>query len=271
MADRDVDDELAAPAHTAAPATPAGVPFAGLVDESDEALGVSTPLLGGLADDDRHAQHRQDPRFYAAVLATESAIHQNIQPVRCVRGPGALATAVVIEGDWLTGLRFWAVSLRRGSIEQGSSGSYFCRNPERDIVGVFKPKNEEPYGHLNPKWIKWMHKNFLPCCFGRSCLIPNQGYLVRFAPFFSSFFSCWLTHHPAWWGRRLVRGRRVAGGPGAATARRAAHQDRQARQPRLLLLVAAARDAAGRAHGLGALPRHGAAPLRRARHCVRTD
>lgn len=45
------------------------------------------------------------------------------------------------------------------------------------IIGVFKPKNEEPYGRLNPKWTKWMHKLCCPCCFGRSCLIPNQGYL----------------------------------------------------------------------------------------------
>lgn len=45
------------------------------------------------------------------------------------------------------------------------------------IIGVFKPKNEEPYGHLNPKWTKWLHKTCCPCCFGRSCLIPNQGYM----------------------------------------------------------------------------------------------
>ena len=44
-------------------------------------------------------------------------------------------------------------------------------------IGVFKPKDEEPYGHLNPKWTKWMHKICCPCCFGRSCLVPNQGYL----------------------------------------------------------------------------------------------
>ena len=80
-------------------------------------------------------------------------------------------------------------------IYQGSSGSYFVKN--RNLVvtlsnflsfllilfhfkktnGVFKPKDEEPYGRLNPKWIKWLHKVFFPCCFGRSCLIPNQGYL----------------------------------------------------------------------------------------------
>lgn len=44
-------------------------------------------------------------------------------------------------------------------------------------IGVFKPKNEEPYGHLNPKWIKWVQKKCCPCCFGRGCLINNQGYL----------------------------------------------------------------------------------------------
>ena len=44
-------------------------------------------------------------------------------------------------------------------------------------IGVFKPKDEEPYGQLNPKWTKWMHKLCCPCCFGRSCLVPNQGYL----------------------------------------------------------------------------------------------
>ncbi|XGW33183.1 hypothetical protein V3C99_017569 [Haemonchus contortus] len=62
-------------------------------------------------------------------------------------------------------------------IAQGSSGSYFVKNMQGKIIGVFKPKNEEPYGHLNPKWLKWFHKIFLPCCFGRSCLVPNQGYL----------------------------------------------------------------------------------------------
>ncbi|OZC10423.1 hypothetical protein X798_02466 [Onchocerca flexuosa] len=59
-------------------------------------------------------------------------------------------------------------------IRQGSSGSYFVKNCEREIIGVFKPKNEEPYGQLNPRWMKWIHRIFFPCCFGRSCLLPNQ-------------------------------------------------------------------------------------------------
>ncbi|KAI9595922.1 phosphatidylinositol 3 and 4-kinase-domain-containing protein [Syncephalis fuscata] len=89
---------------------------------------------------------------------------------------------------------------------QGSSGSYFCRMllPNSDevstryryaldhrdpplqrtqVVGIFKPKNEEPYGHLNPKWTKWLHRNCFPCFFGRSCLIPNLGYLSESAAF----------------------------------------------------------------------------------------
>ncbi|MEE6462351.1 hypothetical protein FKM82_001566, partial [Ascaphus truei] len=62
-------------------------------------------------------------------------------------------------------------------ISQGSSGSYFVKDPKKKTIGVFKPKSEEPYGHLNPKWAKYIHKICCPCCFGRGCLVPNQGYL----------------------------------------------------------------------------------------------
>lgn len=44
-------------------------------------------------------------------------------------------------------------------------------------IAVFKPKDEEPYGDLNPKWAKFIQKICCPCCFGRTCLLPNQGYL----------------------------------------------------------------------------------------------
>ncbi|KAL8570369.1 hypothetical protein ACOMHN_035787 [Nucella lapillus] len=60
---------------------------------------------------------------------------------------------------------------------KGTSGCYFLCDREKKTIGVFKPKDEEPYGLLNPKWTKWMHKLCCPCCFGRSCLVPNQGYL----------------------------------------------------------------------------------------------
>ena len=60
---------------------------------------------------------------------------------------------------------------------QGSSGSYFVKEASGKTIGVFKPKDEEPYGRLNPKWTKWLHRMCCPCCFGRECLIPNQGYM----------------------------------------------------------------------------------------------
>ncbi|KAL7728852.1 hypothetical protein ACLKA6_004198 [Drosophila palustris] len=86
-----------------------------------------------------------DPLFSEIVAQAEYAIEQGILPER---------------------------------IYQGSSGSYFVKDAlNQRCLAVFKPKDEEPYGRLNPKWTKWMHKLCCPCCFGRACLIPNQGYL----------------------------------------------------------------------------------------------
>lgn len=62
-------------------------------------------------------------------------------------------------------------------ISQGSSGSYFMYDTTGKVVGVFKPKDEEPYGPLSPKWTKWLHRNLFPCFFGRPCLVPNNGYI----------------------------------------------------------------------------------------------
>ncbi|KAK9890504.1 hypothetical protein WA026_010582 [Henosepilachna vigintioctopunctata] len=108
----------------------------------------SQPLLGGL--DVSYNSFPDDPSFADLVWQSEVAIDNGIFPER---------------------------------ISQGSSGSYFVKNPAGKIIGVFKPKDEEPYGRLNPKWTKWMHKLCCPCCFGRSCLIPNQGYLSEAAAY----------------------------------------------------------------------------------------
>lgn len=68
-------------------------------------------------------------------------------------------------------------------ISQGSSGSYFARNSDGRVVGVFKPKDEEPYASRNPKWTKWLHRNLFPCFFGRACLIPNLSYVSEAAAY----------------------------------------------------------------------------------------
>ena len=68
-------------------------------------------------------------------------------------------------------------------ISQGSSGSYFARNSDGKVVGVFKPKDEEPYASRNPKWTKWLHRNLFPFFFGRACLIPNLSYVSEAAAY----------------------------------------------------------------------------------------
>lgn len=75
-------------------------------------------------------------------------------------------------GEFLDVLESVRVAIRHDiqpkRISQGSSGSYFCRDRRAKTVGVYKPKNEEPYGKLNPKWTKWLHRHLFPCFFGRS-------------------------------------------------------------------------------------------------------
>ncbi|EDW97740.2 phosphatidylinositol 4-kinase type 2-alpha isoform X1 [Drosophila yakuba] len=106
-------------------------------------------LLGGLGRGHDHVEFvsntfGDDPLFSEIVAKAEGAIENGVLPER---------------------------------IYQGSSGSYFVKDASHQCLAVFKPKDEEPYGRLNPKWTKWMHKLCCPCCFGRACLIPNQGYL----------------------------------------------------------------------------------------------
>lgn len=68
-------------------------------------------------------------------------------------------------------------------ISKGSSGSYFACNGDGKTVGVFKPKDEEPYASKNPKWTKWIHRNLFPFAFGRVCLIPNLSYVSEAAAY----------------------------------------------------------------------------------------
>lgn len=82
--------------------------------------------------------------------------------------------------DCVHAIEFAHFDLQR--IEAGSSGSYFVFGTDANLIkGVFKPKDEEPYGPFSPKWTKWLHRTFFPCFFGRSCLIPNLGYVCEAA------------------------------------------------------------------------------------------
>ncbi|KAF4075419.1 hypothetical protein AMELA_G00234310 [Ameiurus melas] len=98
----------------------------------------------GVSPREHRNEFPEDPEFREIIRKAEKAIEEGLYPER---------------------------------IYQGSSGSYFVKDSQGKIIGVFKPKNEEPYGQLNPKWTKWLQKLCCPCCFGRDCLVLNQGYL----------------------------------------------------------------------------------------------
>ncbi|CAO2625705.1 Phosphatidylinositol 4-kinase type 2-beta [Lemmus lemmus] len=129
----------------------AAVPFEPATDEPPLAFGYASTSTNLSIELDRSRvsgseinTFLEDPEFADIVLRAEQAIETGIFPERT---------------------------------SQGSSGSYFVKDSKRHIIGVFKPKSEEPYGQLNPKWTKYIHKVCCPCCFGRGCLLPNQGYL----------------------------------------------------------------------------------------------
>jgi len=114
------------------------------ISSSPRGVQENQPLLSRMDLDMTFNHFPEDPQFTDVVRAAELAIEHGNYPER---------------------------------IYQGSSGSYFVKNMEGKTIGVFKPKDEEPYGRLNPKWTKWLHRLCCPCFFGRSCLVPNQGYL----------------------------------------------------------------------------------------------
>ncbi|KAI1794178.1 phosphatidylinositol 3 and 4-kinase-domain-containing protein [Ganoderma leucocontextum] len=94
-------------------------------------------------------------------------------------------TAADFEGYVQTVREAIAEGIHPKMIIKGSSGSYFARAKVEgrvQTVAVFKPKDEEPYGRLNPKTTKWLHRQFrwiIP--FGRACLIPNLSYISEAA------------------------------------------------------------------------------------------
>ncbi|KAG7256802.1 hypothetical protein CRUP_029510 [Coryphaenoides rupestris] len=100
----------------------------------------SGPDPSGLVPDPRN-ELPEDPEFRAVVRNAEEALEQGVSPERICRG---------------------------------SSGSYFVKDPQGKIIGVFKPKNEEPYGQLNPKWTKLAPEALLATSRGRASLVDQK-------------------------------------------------------------------------------------------------
>ncbi|XP_034663336.1 phosphatidylinositol 4-kinase type 2-beta isoform X1 [Drosophila subobscura] len=140
------------------------IDFEGMSTDAGSDNRESQPLLGGGSAS--HGSRISD------LLGGLGRGHDHVDFISNTFGDDPLFSEIVAQAE---------VAIENGvlpeRIYQGSSGSYFVKDPSHQCLAVFKPKDEEPYGRLNPKWTKWMHKLCCPCCFGRACLIPNQGYL----------------------------------------------------------------------------------------------
>lgn len=119
----------------------------------------------------------------------------------CVRGAWTLTLDVLTFSRQIVGVRKAIASgLHPKMIQTGSSGSYFVRtykseesalapnegvvtssqaNAVHEVVAVFKPNDEEPYGDLNPKRV--LLRRYLWWAMGRPCLIPSFSYLSEVA------------------------------------------------------------------------------------------
>ncbi|EDW68141.2 phosphatidylinositol 4-kinase type 2-alpha isoform X1 [Drosophila virilis] len=143
------------------------IDFEGMSTDAGSDNRESQPLLGGGGGGGSHASRISD------LLGALGRGHDHVDLVSNTFGDDPLFSEIVAQAEY---------AIEKGilpeRIYQGSSGSYFVKDASNQrCLAVFKPKDEEPYGRLNPKWTKWMHKLCCPCCFGRACLIPNQGYL----------------------------------------------------------------------------------------------
>lgn len=115
-----------------------------------------------------------DPSFSDLVRQTEIAIDCGILPERIYQGSSG---SYFVKSSVNVSSSLNALFIKRRvyvCIDYASINIFYL---SQKTIAVFKPKDEEPYGRLNPKWTKWLHKLCCPCCFGRSCLVPNQGYL----------------------------------------------------------------------------------------------
>ncbi|KXS10897.1 hypothetical protein M427DRAFT_47675 [Gonapodya prolifera JEL478] len=121
---------------------------------------------------------RRTPYSHLTTLEPPPATSQN--PISPITSVSTAEFARTIQSS----VRAISSGIQPELIVKGSSGSYFVKGESGATVGVYKPRDEEPYGAMNPKWTKWLHRNLLPCCFGRNCLIPNLGYVSEAAASF---------------------------------------------------------------------------------------
>eukprot|EP00760_Papus_ankaliazontas_P008074 PhM_4_TR1365/c0_g2_i2/m.92229/K13711/PI4K2; phosphatidylinositol 4-kinase type 2 len=166
--------------------------------------GRSASEHGGLVEDMK-SSHRKPKIFKKLITSLKAKWHET--PFVTSDGRIELSTKVdelmhSPRTDGFVSLQRDVIAVRKAMeqegvlpelIAAGSSGSYFCRaRPDGPIMGVFKPRDEEPYGPHNPKFGKLVQRVLCPCCFGRTCLLRNVGYISEAS---ASVVDCFLGFH----------------------------------------------------------------------------
>lgn len=87
--------------------------------------------------------------------------------------------------DERNALRDTQQTIYRGNLpkktKKGTSGTYMLKNSSGQVIGVFKPGEEETYGPRNPRTSKRFQRAFAPCTYKRKGLLKNAGYLCEAA------------------------------------------------------------------------------------------
>lgn len=68
-------------------------------------------------------------------------------------------------------------------VYEGYSGTYKTLDYQGNIVGIFKPKDEHPYGSDNPKCLGFVLRNLMPLKARRGCNVAEQTYLTEVASY----------------------------------------------------------------------------------------
>eukprot|EP00759_Apiculatamorpha_spiralis_P053442 PhF_6_TR6199/c0_g1_i1/m.9321/K13711/PI4K2; phosphatidylinositol 4-kinase type 2 len=114
----------------------------------------------------------------SAFLSSDGAIEQEGLIDEDAHTPRALGFGALQRDVLLVRRGVEEHDVRPELVSAGSSGSYFCRAvKDGPYKGIFKPRDEEPYGPHNPKLGKLIQRTLCPCFFGRMCLVLNQGYI----------------------------------------------------------------------------------------------
>lgn len=110
-------------------------------------------------------------------ISSDGAIEDDSNVDETVNSPRSTEFSLVQQDIAAVRIAMERDGVRPVLVTEGSSGSYFVSaSAGGPYKGIFKPRDEEPYGPHNPKLGKRIQRMICPCCHGRSCLVLNAGY-----------------------------------------------------------------------------------------------